>query len=62
MLSEKSRHHSQLLLKVKPKEIDPEIEVEELPDEWWYRIYLAVIIATIVVISALSAFSHYFSS
>lgn len=39
-----------------------EIEtVEELPDSWWYRVYLAVIITTIVVISALGLFTKTFS-
>lgn len=37
-------------------------EIEELPDAWWYRVYLAVIITTILVILALWAFSRYFSS
>ncbi len=36
-------------------------ENEELPDAWWYRVYLAVIIFTIFVIAALWAFSYYFS-
>jgi hypothetical protein len=36
--------------------------VEELPDSWWYRVYLGVIITTILVISALWAFSRFFSS
>ncbi|MEJ7701038.1 MAG: hypothetical protein WKF71_15540 [Pyrinomonadaceae bacterium] len=36
--------------------------VEELPDSWWYRVYLAVIITTIIVISTLGAFTFYFSS
>ena len=35
---------------------------EELPDAWWYRVYFGVIVATILVISALWAFSRYFSS
>ena len=35
---------------------------EELPDNWWYRIYLAVIITTVLVISALWTFSRYFSN
>jgi hypothetical protein len=34
---------------------------KEKPDNWWYRIYLAVVLTTILVISALWAFSHYFS-
>ena len=36
--------------------------VEELPDSWWYRVYVAVIITTIIVISALGTFTRYFSS
>jgi hypothetical protein len=36
--------------------------VEELPDEWWYRVYAAVIVTTVVVILLLWAFSRYFSS
>ncbi|MDQ3714148.1 MAG: hypothetical protein M3388_18285 [Acidobacteriota bacterium] len=36
--------------------------VEELPDSWWYRVYLGVIITTVLVISALWAFSRFFSS
>lgn len=36
--------------------------IEELPDSWWYKVYAAVIITTVVVISALWAFSRYFSS
>jgi len=35
---------------------------EELPDEWWHKIYGAVMVTTVVVISALWAFSRYFSS
>lgn len=37
-------------------------EIEELPDSWWYRVYLAVIITTVLVIAALWAFSLYFSN
>lgn len=37
-------------------------EIEELPDSWWYRVYLAVIITTILVIAALWTFSLYFSN
>ncbi len=44
------------------EEIKESNKSEELPDAWWYRIYLAVIITTIIVISALWTFSHYFSS
>ncbi|HLA95201.1 MAG TPA: hypothetical protein VK612_05725 [Pyrinomonadaceae bacterium] len=36
--------------------------VEELPDNWWYKVYVGVIITTVIVISALWAFSRYFSS
>ncbi len=42
----------------KIKEID---NAQELPDAWWYRVYLAVIITTVVVISALGFFTNYFS-
>ncbi|HXG85256.1 MAG TPA: hypothetical protein VNI84_14640 [Pyrinomonadaceae bacterium] len=37
-------------------------KAKELPDAWWYRVYLAVIITTILVISALWTFTRYFSS
>jgi hypothetical protein len=47
---------------VKKEEVNQQNKAEELPDEWWYRIYLAVIVTTIIVISALWAFSRYFSS
>mgnify|MGYP006161990319 CR=1 FL=1 len=42
-------------------ETEQENKTEELPDSWWYRVYLAVIIFTIFVIAALWAFSYYFS-
>ena len=35
---------------------------EELPDAWWHKVYLAVMVVTVVVISALWAFSRYFGS
>jgi uncharacterized membrane protein YdbT with pleckstrin-like domain len=35
--------------------------VEELPDSWWHRIYLAVVVVTAVVITTLWVFSRYFS-
>ncbi|MEO6588990.1 MAG: hypothetical protein ABIP06_06655 [Pyrinomonadaceae bacterium] len=35
---------------------------EELPDAWWYRVYVGVIITTILVISALWTFSRHFSN
>jgi hypothetical protein len=37
-------------------------KAEELPDEWWYRVYLGVIVTTTIVILSLGAFSWYFSS
>jgi hypothetical protein len=37
-------------------------KAEELPDAWWYRVYLMVIITTVLVISALWIFSQHFSS
>ncbi|MGI8555846.1 MAG: hypothetical protein ACR2LT_05770 [Pyrinomonadaceae bacterium] len=39
-----------------------ENKVQELPDAWWYRVYAAVIVSTVCVISALWLFSKYFSS
>lgn len=36
-------------------------EVQELPDSWWYKVYLAVIVVTVLVISLLGLFSRYFS-
>jgi hypothetical protein len=36
-------------------------ETEELPDSWWYRVYLGVIATTILVIACLGTFSSYFS-
>jgi hypothetical protein len=47
---------------VHSEETKSENAVEELPDEWWYRVYLAVIITTVLVLCALWAFSRYFSS
>lgn len=35
--------------------------VEELPDSWWHKVYLGVVIATIAVITVLWSFSRYFS-
>ncbi|CAN5283095.1 hypothetical protein BH20ACI1_BH20ACI1_30310 [soil metagenome] len=37
-------------------------EIQELPDSWWYRVYLGVIISNILVILALGTFTYYFSS
>ncbi len=47
---------------MKSEEIKQNSEVEELPDAWWYRVYLAVFITTILVIAALGFFSYYFSN
>ncbi|MGI8493790.1 MAG: hypothetical protein ACR2L1_00570 [Pyrinomonadaceae bacterium] len=46
---------------MKTEDINKE-KPEELPDSWWYRVYAAVIIVTILVISAVGIFSSYFSS
>ena len=37
-------------------------ETEKPPDSWWLRVYISVIITTIIVITALGLFSNYFSS
>lgn len=34
---------------------------KELPDDWWHRVYLAVIVTTVLVIAALWSFTRYFS-
>lgn len=34
---------------------------EELPDAWWYKVYAAVMVTTVVVILALWGFTNYFS-
>jgi len=36
--------------------------IEEKPDSFWNRVYLAVVVTTIIVIAALWAFSRYFSN
>jgi hypothetical protein len=38
-----------------------EIPLEEKSNAWWNRVYLAVIITTVLVIAALWLFSIYFS-
>jgi len=38
-----------------------EIILEEKPNAWWNRVYLAVVITTVLVITALWLFSRYFS-
>jgi hypothetical protein len=55
-------YQSRILLKMKTEETNREEIVEELPDTWWYRVYIGVVITTIVVIIALGLFSKYFSS
>ncbi len=47
---------------MKSENIEQIENVEELPDGWWYRVYFAVIITTIIIISALGTFTQYFSS
>lgn len=36
--------------------------IEERPDSFWNRIYLAVVVTTAIVIAGLWAFSRYFSN
>ena len=33
----------------------------EKPDAFWYRVYIAVVVNTVIVITLLWGFSHYFS-
>jgi len=40
----------------------PEEPPVEMPDSWWYKVYFAVIVTTVVVIGLLQAFTYYFSS
>jgi hypothetical protein len=47
---------------MKTEQIKQLEEVEELPDAWWHRVYLGVIVTTVLVISGLWAFSRFFSS
>lgn len=47
---------------VKIEENSEKVEVVEYPDEWWYRVYLGVLLSNILVIAALWTFSAYFSS
>lgn len=48
-------------LKMTDKKTDDLTKPQELPDEWWYRVYAGVIVTTVFVILALWAFSRYFS-
>lgn len=41
-------------------EIEEEAAAEK-PNRFWYRVYLAVIVTTVLVIAALGLFSFYFS-
>ena len=43
-------------------ETDFKEQGEEKPDSWWYRVYFAVIIMTMLVILALWAFAQHFSN
>lgn len=47
---------------MKTDEFNQKNEVEEFPDDWWYRVYLGVIISNILVIVALGTFTYYFSN
>ena len=40
----------------------PDKEGKVRLDSWWYRIYLLVIVWTVLTISALWFFSHHFSA
>jgi len=40
------------------KKADPS---EELPDEWWHKVYVGVFLSLIAVITLLWSFSRYFS-
>ena len=35
--------------------------IEEKPDSFWYRVYFAVVVTTVLVIAALWAFTNIFS-
>lgn len=35
--------------------------IQEVPDEWWYKVYAAVFVTTAVVIILLELFTRYFS-
>ena len=43
------------------EELNESPVVLELPDAWWYRVYLGVIISNILVIAVLGTFTYYFS-
>ena len=36
-------------------------ETEEKPRDWWRKVYVAVVITTVLVIASLGAFTWYFS-
>jgi len=40
----------------------PEEPPVEKPDEWWYRVYFAVMVTLVVTIALLQAFTYYFSN
>jgi hypothetical protein len=39
---------------------EPLVEEVELPDSWWHKVYAGVVLATVLVIFALWAFSQYY--
>ena len=45
----------------KEEKVSEEYVKKELPDSWWNRVYVAVVIFTVFIISALALFSQYFS-
>jgi hypothetical protein len=38
-----------------------EDKTEELPDAWWHRVYVAVIVTTVLVVVLLWSFTEFFS-
>ena len=56
--SDDEGHRTRVSQNLMEKELDI---IEEKPDSFWNRVYLAVVITTIFVIAALWAFTEYFS-
>ncbi|CAN5553434.1 hypothetical protein BH10ACI2_BH10ACI2_12270 [soil metagenome] len=44
------------------EKLNKSAEADELPDNWWYRVYIGVMISLVMTITALWLFSRYFSS
>ena len=44
-----------------PNKTPEAVEVEELPDAWWYKVYAAVVVTTVIVVFALWGFTKFFS-